>query len=202
MKSSKRRKINGAAALLLASFILSVCVGVGFAAPMTGKLRTRGKKPVIVNGNKVNAGIAIFSGARIQSPENVGATVDLGVLGQLDLAPNTDLTLTFSAGDVSVDLRSGYVILTTKRRVKGIVYTSEGQVVQTDPSKLSSVVARTAGSLGPEASAPIGATSGGVGAGTAAGVAGAGAAAAAVGAAARKGSGRGRAVSPSAPPRP
>lgn len=200
MKNATRWKMNGAAALLLVSSILSVCVGGGAAAPLTGKLTTRGSKPVIVNGNKVNAGTAIFSGAQIQSPENVGATVDLGTLGRLDLAPKTDITLTFSAGNVAVELRAGYVVLTTQKGVKGYVRTPEGALSQTDPTKLSSVVVRMAGSVGPEAAAPIGAA-GGLSAGATAGVAAAGAAVVG-GAVAVKSSGRGQDVSPAAPRRP
>jgi hypothetical protein len=62
------------------------------------------------------------------------------------------------------------------------------------------VIARTAGSVGPEAAAPIGAAGGSIGAGAAAGV---GAAGAAVigGAAAARGNGRGNDVSPLSPNR-
>ena len=198
--SLQRKKISKVASLLLASCILSICAGVGFAAPMTGKLRTRGSKPVIVNGNKAVSGSTIFSGAQIQSPEGVGVTVELGSLGRLDMAPNANVTLTFSAGNVAAELKSGYVVLTTNKGIKGSVRTSEGQLVETDPSKLSSVIARTTGSVGPEAAAPVGAAAGGIGAGTAAGIGAAGAAVVG-GAAAARGDGRGNDVSPSSPNR-
>jgi hypothetical protein len=153
-------------------FALAIVLGVlqvqMLAAPtLMGTLRTRDNKPVLVNGNKVSSGTTILSGARIQSPNKVGATVDLASLGRLDFAPNTDFVVNFDAGKVSVRLKAGYVVLTTRKGISGIVTTPDGQAFETDSSKLSSVVARTVGALGPEASVPIGAA-GGLGGGAAA----------------------------------
>lgn len=142
---------------------------------LMGTLRTRANRPVLVNGNKAGSGTTILSGARIQSPDKVGATVDLASLGKLDFAPNTDFVVTFDASNVSVQLKAGYVVLTTKKGIAGVVTTPDGKVVETDGSKLSSVIARTAGALGPEAAVPIGAAA-------SASTAGAAAATAAVGA--------------------
>jgi hypothetical protein len=201
MKSSRCRKIKRGAAMLLASGLLTVYVGIASAAPLMGKLKTGGSKPIIVNGYKVASGTAIFSGSQIQSPAGVGATVELGALGRLDIAPRTEVTLTFSEGNVAAELKSGYVVLTTRKGVKGSVRTPDGKLAQTDITKLSSVIARTAGSAGPEASVPIGAAAGGIGAGTAAGVGAAGAAVVG-GAAAARGNGRGRDLSPTTPRQP
>ncbi|MEA2207117.1 MAG: hypothetical protein QOE77_3893 [Blastocatellia bacterium] len=184
----------------LATCVLAFCAGMVNAAPMTGKLTTSGSNPVLLNGSNVNSGTTVFSGATIQSPKGVGATLDLGVLGRLDISPETIITVSFSAGTVTAELKSGYVVLTTKKGVKGIVRTSEGQILETDSAKLSSVIARTAGSVGPEVSAPVGAAGGGIGGGAVAGVVGA-VGAAVGGAAAVKGGGRGSAVSPASPNR-
>jgi hypothetical protein len=157
------------------------------AAPiLMGTLRTRDNKPVLVNGNKVSSGTTILSGARIQSPAKTGATVDLPALGRLDFAPNTDFIITFDVSKISVRLKAGYVVLTTRKGISGIVTTPDGKAFETDSAKVSSVVARTAGALGPEASVPIGAA-GGMGAGTAAVTVG-GAGAAVIGGAAAAGS--------------
>lgn len=161
------------------------------AAPtIMGTLRTRDNKPVLVNGNKVSSGTTILSGARIQSPDKVGATVDLASLGRLDFAPNTDFVVTFDAGKVTVRLRAGYVVLTTRKGISGIVTTPDGKAFETDPSKVSSVIARTAGALGPEASVPVGAVGGMSAAAVAATVGGVGAAVVG-GAAAASSNGRG-----------
>ena len=153
---------------VICAFQVHVMAGAG----LMGKLRTRNNKPVLVNNNKASSGTTVMSGSQIQCPDKIGATVDLGPLGRLDIAPNTDLTLRFVAGEVSVQLRSGYVVLTTKKGVNGVVTTSEGAVFLTDSSKLSSVIARTTGALGPETGVVVGAAAG-LGSGATAGMAGA-----------------------------
>lgn len=178
------------------AFQMHVMAGAG----LMGKLRTRENKPVLVNLNKARSGTTIMSGSEIQCPAKIGATVDLGSLGRLDIAPNTSLTIRFVAGEVSVQLRSGYVVLTTNKGVNGVVTTSEGTVFRTDSSKLSSVIAKTKDAQGPETGVVVGAAAGGLG-GTTAGVAGA-AAAVVGGAAAAKSSKRGSDLSSDNPRRP
>jgi hypothetical protein len=179
------------------AFQVHVMAGPG----LMGKLRTGHNKSVLVNSNKAGSGTTIISGARIQCPDKIGATVDLGSLGRLDIAANSDLTLVFVASEVTVQLRSGYVVLTTNKGITGTVTTSEGTVFRTDSSKVSSVIAKMKGAQGPETGAPIGAAKGGAGVGATAGVA---AAAAAVvgGAAAAQSGGRGSDLSSDNPRRP
>lgn len=163
---------------------------------LMGKLRTRDNKPVLVNSNKAGSGTTIMSGAQIQCPDKIGATVDLGPLGRLDIAPNTDLTLTFDATKIAVQLKSGYVVLTTKTGINGSVTTSEGAVYATDPAKTSSVIAMTGGAAGPAAAFPVGAGASLLSPGAVVGIAGSGAAAIGNTAAAI---GRGRNLSPDNP---
>jgi hypothetical protein len=167
-------------------------------SPLMGKLRTRDNKPVMVNSHQSTSGTTVLSGSQIQCPEKTGATIDLGELGRIDMAPKSDITLSFNASSISVQLRAGYVVLTTSKGIKGNVMTPEGKVVQTDSSKTSSVVAKTKGAEGPETA--VGAR-GGMGAGKAIGVAGAGAAVVG-GAAAAKSNGRGGNLSSDNPRRP
>jgi hypothetical protein len=168
---------------------------------LMGKLRTRDNKPVLVNKNKTGSGTTVMSGSQIECPDKIGATLDLGPLGRLDIAPKTDLTIVFVATEVNVQLRSGYLVLTTNKGIKGSVTTSEGAVFATDSSKLSSVVAKTTGAGGPETGAVVGAAAGGIGTGTAAGVAGA-AAAVVGGASAAKSGNRGSNLSTDNPRQP
>jgi hypothetical protein len=185
-KNSKMISLVAIAILLL---VMQVAMAAA-ATPISGKLTTRNNKPILVNGNSVKPGTTIFSGANLQSPAKVGATVNLGWLGRLDMAPLTDVTLVFDATHIDVQLKSGYVVLTASKGITGKVTTSEGKVFQTDLAKLSSVIARTAGSVGPEVAAPIGAAAGGLSGGAIGGI---GAAGAGVigGAAAAQGSSRG-----------
>jgi hypothetical protein len=177
------------------AFQIHVMAGVG----LTGKLKTRDNKPVLVNNNKAISGTTILSGSQIQCPDKIGATVDLGSLGRLDIAPNSSLSLSFSAGGVEVQLQSGYVILTTNKGISGVVTTTDGTVFATDPSRTSSVVAKTKDAVGPEAGVPIGASV--IGSGARIGVGGA-AAAVAGGAAAAKSGKRGSGLSTDNPRQP
>ena len=122
-----------------------------------GKLKTRDDKPISVNGSKVSSGTTILSGAQIHCPEKIGATIDIKSLGRIDIAPKTDLTLIFEPTRIVVELKSGYAILTTKPGVNGTIKTVEGKVFATDPSKLSSVIGKTAGAESPETAAQVGA---------------------------------------------
>ena len=192
-------KFGKSIALIFAIGVLQINLVAG--PTLMGKLRTRNNKPVSVNSNKAKSGTTILSGSQIVCPEKVGATVDLGALGRLDMAPSTDVTLTFDGTRVDVRLKAGYVVLTTKKGIAGTVTTDDGKVVVTDRSKLSSVVASTAGAAGPEAAAAVGAAAGGIGAGGAAGIAGAGAAVVG-GTAATKASGRGSSLSSDNPRQP
>ena len=98
-----------------------------------------------------------------------------------------------------MQLNLGYVVLTTNKGISGTVTTSEGTVFVTDPTKVSSVVARTRDAQGPETSVLVGAGAGGAG-GTA-GVAGAEAAVVG-GATATTSNGRGSDLSTDNPRKP
>jgi hypothetical protein len=179
----------------LALFMVATAV---MATPaMMGRLKTRDNKPVTVNGNKAMSGTTLLSGSDIQCPEKVGATLDLGPLGRLDIAPKSDLKVNFTNSTVTVELRSGYVVLTTNKGISGTVNTNDGEVFHTNSSMNSSVIAKTKGVNGPETAASVGASNGGISTGAAVGVAGAGAAVA--GGAAAKSGGRGSAMSPDKP---
>jgi hypothetical protein len=168
------------------------------AKPTMGKLKTRNNKPVTVNGHKAASGTTLMSGSTIQCPDKVGATIDLGSMGRVDIAPNSNLTVTFSQAVVSVELRSGYVVLTTSKGISGTVNTVDGEVFRTDSAKNSSVIAKTKGVSGPQTAASVGASNGGLSTGAAVGVAGAGSAVVG-GAAVKKSSDRGSEMSPDKP---
>lgn len=132
--------------LIVTCALLQVYVAAGGSAPLaadapvapqaarTGRLTTRGNNAITVNGNSAKTGETIFSGQQLQTPAGVGATIQLGALGRVDLAPNTSLTLTFTDGQIGVNLASGCVILTANRGVTGTVE-AQGTRQQTDPAK-------------------------------------------------------------------
>jgi hypothetical protein len=112
----------------------------GAAALVSGKLATRSGGLIKLNGNDVGPGTTILSGAQIQTPADIGATVQLGALGKVDLAPETSLTLSFGQSSVDVKLDGGYAVLTTMKGIDGSMTTPNGVVSKSDASKASTLV--------------------------------------------------------------
>lgn len=192
MISTRQRKAVKALALFLVFTMAQVYIEVNFAGTsaeakdattlpaqgggqLTGKLTTTGGQPIIVNGTSLASGGTLLSGATIEVPDGVGATIDLGPLGQLDLAPNTSVVLEFSDGQVRVKVVRGCAILRTKKGTEGQVSTDQG-VAATNDSKKDDVadVCFPPGAPGPivnqgaaaGAGAGAGGGGGGIGAGT------------------------------------
>ncbi|HEX8141796.1 MAG TPA: hypothetical protein VF553_04315 [Pyrinomonadaceae bacterium] len=152
MISTRGRKAANALALFLIFTMAQVYIQVNLAGPnvkikeatglpaqtggqLTAKLTTTGGKPVLVNGTSLGSGGTLLSGATIEVPDGVGATIDLGPLGQLDLAPNTTVVLDFSDGQVKVKVVRGCAILRTKKGTDGEVSTEQGVVANNDSKK-------------------------------------------------------------------
>src|SRR5687768_1234688 len=101
---------------LLQLNVVGVLADVTRAAPqanINGKLTTRGNQPISVNGISVRSGDTITPGSNIVTPNDVGATISLGSLGSVDLAPNTKVELMFNTGLIKVRLIEGCVIVRT-----------------------------------------------------------------------------------------
>ena len=107
---------------------------------IAGRLSTTGNKLVFVDGDSVASGTAILSGAQIQTPAEVGATANLGRLGKVDLAPETNLRVAFDRESVDVTIAQGYAVLTTSAGIRGSLTTPE-KTERTDPATVSSVEA-------------------------------------------------------------
>ncbi|HEY3039642.1 MAG TPA: hypothetical protein VGJ66_12965 [Pyrinomonadaceae bacterium] len=137
------QKITTITALLVTVAVGQLYIGVTFAEPNSGAsisvaapqqpmgiLTTTNNKPILVNGASAISGATIPPGATIETPENVGATIRLGALGSLCIAPNTKLTLDFNkqgnAGDVKVNLTEGCAILRTLKNTAGTFSTTQG----------------------------------------------------------------------------
>ena len=151
MISTRHRNAINALALFLIFTLAQVYVQVNFAGPnaeakdaaafpaqggqLTGKLTTTGGQPIVVNGTSLASGGTLLSGATIEVPDGVGATIDLGPLGQLDLAPNTTVMLEFQDGQVKVKVVRGCAILRTKKGTDGEVSTEQGVAATNDKKK-------------------------------------------------------------------
>jgi hypothetical protein len=127
--------------------VLSVAQVYVLASPnraLFGRLVTNSDSFVVVNGNDALTGTTILSGAHLQTPAGVAATVQMDSLGRVEMAPGTALTLSFSKGNVAVDVSSGQALLVTPKGVNGSVKTPDGKVERSDPAKESSELGSTA----------------------------------------------------------
>lgn len=142
-------RMRAAVALLLVVSIFSLSAGSARATfppevaarlqgSLTGQLFTRGSQPVNVNGIQTNSGATILSGATIQTPDIVGATVALGLLGYVDIAPNTRLLLEFGSDrKVKVTLLEGCLVLRINQGSYGAIHNGAGEkIVSNDAARL------------------------------------------------------------------
>ena len=143
----KRRNGPRAIAALLLFSIMQVGLQVGLAEPtnatttttvpqqFVARLTTRNNQPITVNGLSATTGASILTGATIETGADQSATVNLGPLGSLDIAPNTKLVLTYDdQGNVKALLLYGCAILTAKKKTKGEIATEQGTAGKTDPA--------------------------------------------------------------------
>lgn len=116
---------------------LSTCLAVAIIATysmvtlasserVAGELSVSGKNingetPFVkVNGETAQNGRSIFSSSTIVTPENANATINLGKIGAIELAPNTTLTLSFNEKEISGDLLAGQVTVLNSSDVVNI----------------------------------------------------------------------------------
>ena len=150
------QKITTIIALLVTVAVGQLFIGVTFAEPNSGAsvsvtapqptmgiLTTSQNKPILVNGASTISGATIPPGATIETPDNVGATIRLGALGSICIAPNTKLVLEFdrqgNIGSVKVNLAEGCAILRTLKDTAGTFITAQGLAGQTSAASNGSI---------------------------------------------------------------
>ena len=79
---------------------------------------------VTVNGEAAKSGRTVFSSSTIVTPENSSAVINMGKAGQIEIAPNSNVTLSFDSSSAHADLSSGSV--TVLNSVNGISVTANG----------------------------------------------------------------------------
>lgn len=183
-------------AVFLAFAVVQISIQIGFAEPVASdaslavpqniivaRLATSNNQPITVNGASAASGATILSGAEIETPAAVGATINLGALGTVELAENTKVRLTFDEnGNLKVVLIHGCAIVKANKNTEGEMEAG-GSSNKTDksaggildicfpPGAAAPTVGQGAAAA---AGAGAGASSGGAAAGAAAGAAGAG----------------------------
>src|ERR1043166_7359828 len=106
MNSRRRKAFTAGSALLLFS-ISQVGLQIGLAEPHTttplipqqviARLATRNNQPITVNGQSATTGASLVTGSTIETAAEQSATVNVGPLGSVDIAPNTKVVVTFAA---------------------------------------------------------------------------------------------------------
>ena len=115
---TRKRKILKVLSIILAFSFAQVYVQAGSpsSAPeaplpqqvITARLITKNNQPITVNGNSLGTGGTILTGAVIETPDQVSATIDLGTAGVVEIQPNSKIQLDFDAnGNVRVKIIQG-----------------------------------------------------------------------------------------------
>lgn len=143
----KRRKASTAVAALLLFSISQIGLQVGLAESssikgtpvipqqIVARVTTKNNQPITVNGQSATSGTSIVSGATIETAADQSATVNVGPLGSVDIAPNSKVVLTFEQGNLKALVMSGCVVVHARKNTTGELATEQGSSNKTDPAK-------------------------------------------------------------------
>ena len=133
--------LRGVAAFSLMIAVFAATSLVAFAAPernvSMGELIVSGngvggnQPAVLVNGEKALSGRTIFSSGTIATTDTTSATVKLGKLGSVELAPNSVLSLSFDENNISGTLSAGQITVANTEGVNVKIQTNNGVVGNT-----------------------------------------------------------------------
>lgn len=97
---------------LLATYSVSVSAKTDRLAgelTISGKLSNGETPAVLVNGETAQNGRSIFSSSTITTPADANAIINIAKLGKIELAPNTNISVTFDETGINADLIAGKV---------------------------------------------------------------------------------------------
>src|SRR5438067_6516530 len=119
MNVRTRKALTTIAAVLVLAFTQVYFVRAGSPQRViTARLATKNNQPITVNGNSAGTGSTILTGATIETPDQVGATIDLGDAGVVELQPNSQIKLDFDEnGNVRVKVIRGCAVTRKKTNV-------------------------------------------------------------------------------------
>jgi len=174
---TQRRKVSRAIAVFLAIALVQVFVQLSFAAPVSpsapvvvpqqfiARLTTSGNQPITVNNASAASGASLLTGATIETPDAVSATIDLGALGSVELQPNSSIQLDFDdSGNVRVKVLRGCVVIKKKGPGEAEAYTAEGASEKTNSNRKGMGFCFAGGGLSPlNQTAAVGGGTGGGG---------------------------------------
>ena len=125
-KSWSRKSI----ATVVAVAVLTVYSMVVLAAPgakASGELSVTGQ--VTVNGQKMVSGGTVFSDSTISTAAQSSATVSISKVGRVELAPNSNLRLSFANNSISAMLETGSAQVSTLAGTTVNLTTKDGTVL-------------------------------------------------------------------------
>ncbi|MBC7796152.1 MAG: hypothetical protein H7Z37_04675 [Pyrinomonadaceae bacterium] len=115
--------------LTTAIFASSSMVALASGQPMGALTVSGNSNEVVINGESAETGRTVFSSNTIVTPADTTAIINLGKLGQVELAPNSSLSLNFSDAGITGTLNSGNVKVSSstvaKIETKDAVVTSD-----------------------------------------------------------------------------
>lgn len=94
------------------------------APKASGEMNVRGA--VTLNGINAANGSTIFDAGRVKTGSNGAATLNLGKLGQIELAADSELILKISAGEIGGNLISGHAVVNAPVGVSVNIVTPDG----------------------------------------------------------------------------
>lgn len=94
-----------------------------------GKLVTTSNRPILVNGGEAITGTTILSGTQLITPAAGGAIVELNNIGNVMVAPNSNVALTFDNTSLIVRVATGNASVSTVKGVTGTVLDKTGAPV-------------------------------------------------------------------------
>jgi phage baseplate assembly protein gpV len=125
-KSWSRKSIATAVAVAVLS-VYSMVVLAAPGAKASGELTVSGQ--VTVNGQKMISGGTVFSDSTISTAAQSSASVNISKVGRVELAPNSNLRLSFGDDSISATLETGSAQVSTLAGTTVNLTTKDGTVV-------------------------------------------------------------------------
>ena len=148
MINSKIKRISSATALVLALALGLMYLPISLAASTNSTsapslspqqaaavLTTGNNQPIIVNGTSAISGATVMTGATLETPDQIGASMSIPGHFTLDIAPRAKVSVEFDLKGIKVNVIQGCVVLHTKKGTTGELDTSKGTAATADGSK-------------------------------------------------------------------
>jgi hypothetical protein len=132
-KKNMKNKVTGIKKALTVTVMVAVgslnsimmgSVAAQTAPKVSGEMNVRGA--VTLNGINAANGSTIFDAGRVKTGSNGAATLNLGKLGQIELAADSELVLKITAGEIGGNLISGHAVVNAPTGVSVNIVTPDG----------------------------------------------------------------------------